>query len=247
MGVRIIAEDSDAESMATEYSSPVRRGLQEIHFLNTSQSKAAHNYAPDKKSGSIVGSPVVSADRMSAVGLVSFVQTATTETSEMTAYIVAKTSDDGSANAKRPAFFGTFSGVAADGGLSYGVTFYLGAVDAIAFGASYGNSASDIRNIRAYIPPTNVKSWALYELIVDASGVYMNDLTNNAKISAAPPAGLPRRPSTNKLRIGSAYNDLAGSCDVALFQSHSVVLTEIERTAVIADLRARALDRGITV
>ena len=247
MGVRLIAKDVDAEAFATEYSAPVRRGLEGIHFLNVSVQKAAHNYAPGKKSGSVVGTPVAIADRLSSVGLVSYIQSDVAETDSMTFFSIARSGDANSSAATRPGFFGTSRGVAADGGVADGVVMFFSAPGLIALNAGYGNTEADRASPRASLASTNAASWALYVCQVTPTGVVFRDITNNRAQTTPQTAGLPRRRSLNKFRLGSTFNDFAGSCDLAVWQAHSVVLTEDEITTTIADLRAYALRKGIVV
>jgi hypothetical protein len=247
MGVRLIAKDVDAEAFATEYSAPVRRGLEGIHFLNTSVQKAAHNYAPGKKSGSVVGVPVATADRLSSVGLVSYIQSEVVEADYMTFFCIARSGDSNSSAATRPGFFGTSRGVAADGGVADGVVMFFSATGFMALNAGFGNTEADKVSPRASLTSANAANWALYVCQVTPTGVNFRDVTNNRAQTTPATVGLPRRKSLNKFRLGSTFNDFAGSCDLAVWQAHSVVLAEDEITTTIADLRAYALRKGIVV
>ena len=247
MGARLIAKDTDAEDFVTEYSAPVRRGLEGIHFLNKSVQKAAHNYAPGKKSGSVMGTPVALADRLSTVGLVSFIQTDVLEADLMTFFCVAKSDNANSSAATRPGFFGTSRGVAADGGVADGLVMFFSAPGFIALNAGYGNTEADKSSPRASLSSADAAKWALYVCIVSATGVTFRDVTNNRAQTTAATAGLPRRRSLNRFRLGSTFNDFAGSCDLAVWQAHSVVLTEDEIATTVADLRTYAARKGIVV
>lgn len=90
MGVQVVAKGVDAEQYATEYAAPVRRGLEGIFFTNTSTEKCAHNYAPGKQSGSIVGVPVPNAAFTTFKGMTNYVQTPIAETESMTLLVIAK-------------------------------------------------------------------------------------------------------------------------------------------------------------
>ena len=247
MGVRLIAKDVDAEAFATEYSAPVRRGLEGIHFLNTSPQKAARNYAPGKKSGTVVGAPVALADRLSTVGLVSYIQSEVQETDLMTFFCVARSGDSNTSAGTRPGFFGTFRGLAADGGVADGVIMFFSGPGNISVNAGYGTTEADKVSPRAALASTNAANWALYVCVVTATGVTFRDITNNRAATTPASPALPRRRSLNKFRLGSTFNDFSGSCDLAVWQAHSVVLNEDEITTTIADLRAYALRKGIVV
>jgi hypothetical protein len=87
----------------------------------------------------------------------------------------------------------------------------------------------------------------MYVCIVTATGVTFRDVTNNRAQTTAATAGLPRRRSLNRFRLGSTFNDFAGSCDLAVWQEHSVILTEDEIATTVADLRTYAARKGIVV
>lgn len=247
MGVRIIAKDVDAEAFATEYSAPVRRGLEGIHFLNTSVQKAARNFAPGKPSGSVVGSPVAAADRLSTVGLVSFIQSAVAETDSMTIFCVARSGDSNSSAATRPGFFGTYAGLAADGGAADGLILFFSGTGFISVNAGYGNTAADKVFPRASLSSADAAKWALYVVMVSPTGIVFRDMTNNRSVTQNATSGLPRRRSLNKFRLGSTFNDFAGTCDLSAWQAHSIILSEDEIATTVADLRAYVARKGIVV
>ncbi|WP_054881675.1 hypothetical protein [Pseudomonas sp. NBRC 111128] len=247
MGVRIVAKDVDAEAYATEYSAPVRRGLEGIHFLNTTPQKAARNYAPGKKSGTVVGSPVAKADRLSTVGLVSYIQSEVAETDSMTIFCIARSGDANANAATRPGFFGTFRGLAADGGVADGLIMFFSTAGSIAVNAGFGNTEADKTSPRAALSDANASSWALYQVTVSSAGITFRDVTNNRSQTTAVTNGLPRRRSLSKFRLGSTFNDFAGTCDLAVWQAHSVILSDEEISATIADLRSYAARKGISV
>ena len=247
MGGRLIVKDVDAEKFATKYSAPVRRGLEGIHLLNTSPQKAARNHAPGKKSGKVVGAPCAFADRLSTVGLISYIQSDVRETDLMTFFCIARSGDSNSSAGTRPGFFGTFRGLAADGGVADGVIMFFSGSGNIAVNAGYGTTEEDKVSPRAALVDTDAANWALYVCVVTATGVTFQDITNNRATTTLASPALPRRRSLNKFRLGSTFNDFAGSCDLALWQAHSVVLTEDEITTTIGALRAYALRKGIVV
>lgn len=244
MGVRIIAKDVDAEAYATEYSSPVRRGLEGIHFLNGTAAKAARNYAPGKSSGVVIGAPAATTGFLSCKSLSNFIQTDIPESDLATVFVIARSTDVGTADAVRPAFYATQDGPGADGA-------------GTAQGLAVWHSGSQVRSLVGYLTPAAatfidvnlveplVANFALYVQVVAADKLELRDVTRSLTASVAPTG--TRRRTTNKFRIGSSFKSLGGTSDIAVFQVHSVVLSEAEIAAVVADLRAYAARKGITV
>lgn len=246
MGVRLVAKGVDAESVATEYAAPVRRGLEAVHFLNTSLTKAGRNFAPGKGQSKVVGAPVPQAAYLSCKGTVNLIETAMAESESMTMFVIARTAADGSVAADRPMFLGNYQGQAGDGGAAYGVSIYLSALNRITATAGYGSDAGTNTNVLAGVTkPAVANLWGLYMIQVTPTAVVMRDLTSG--LTQTTSASLPRRLATGKIRIGSGQTNLLGACDVAVFQGHSVALTETEIQTTVADLRAYAARRGIIV
>lgn len=247
MGVQLSAKGVDAEQYATEYSAPVRRGLEGIFFLNTSLTKSPRNYASGKPQGTVVGAPVPSAVALAVKSRVNYVQTQISESAEMTIFIVCKTASDGSVTADRPMFFSNYQGINADGGAAFGLSFYLGAGTRLTFGGGYGTDAASNTQKLAGITKAGVaNSWALFSMSVGASGVTIRDHTagGNGTISSA---GLPRRTATAKIRIGSGITSFDGSADIAAFQAYSVELSDLEISTTAEDLRGYMARKGILV
>lgn len=249
MGVRLIAKDVDAENFATEYAAPVRRGLEAIHFLNTSIQKSARNYAPGKPSGGVVGNPVAYSDRLACKGLTDYIQSSCPEFDSMTFFCIGRSSEDNSSDAKRPGFFGNYSmsGIGVDGGAADGTVMYFRTAGNMAAAAGYGNTAADKTFPLATLSALDAAKWSLYVVQVSAAGITFRDVTNNRSSTQSGTGGLPRRRSLTKFQVGSNPSRFGGTCDVAVWQAHSVALTEEEITTTIADLRAYALRKGIVV
>lgn len=251
MGTLIRAKGTNVEGIAKVYAAAVRRGLRGIHFLNTNGNKAAHNYAPGNQGaqGAITGTPIVAAGYASCKGRLNYFQSGIAEADEMTVFCIGRSSDTGLASASRPSFLGTQQGVATDGGISDGINMYMTSAGSgmVSFTASYGHNDADRNNLVCSVSWANITTFALFVATISAAGITFRDVTNNRTNTVTPPVGLPRRRSTNKLRLGSAYNAFDGLCDVALVQVHDVVLTTEEKDATIAQLRRYALSKGITV
>ncbi|MBI6886445.1 hypothetical protein [Pseudomonas putida] len=252
MGTRIKSKGTSVEDTgAKKYSAAVRRGLKGIHFLNKDKEKIQHNFGPDNQAdqGSVVGSPTITASYASLKGRTNYVQSGIAESDEMTVFCIARSSDTGLAAATRPSFLGTQQGAATDGGTSDGINMYMTAAGSgtFSFTAAYGNNDADRTNLVCSISWANRANFALFVATINSAGITFRDVTNNRTNTVTPPAGLPRRRSTNKLRIGSAFNAFDGFGDVVLIQAHNVVLTTEEKDDTIAQLRRYAASKGITV
>lgn len=252
MGTRIKSKGVNIEDAgATKYSADVRRGLRGIHFLNKDREKIQHNYGPANQAdqGSVVGSPIITPAYTSCKGRTNYVQTAIAEADEMTVFFIARSADTGLSSATRPSFLGTQQGVAPDGGTSDGINAYLTSVGsgAFSFTAAYGNNDADRTNVVCSISWANRANFALFEATISSAGITFRDVTNNRTNTVTPPVGLPRRRSTNKLRLGSAFNAFDGFCDLVLVQVHDVVLTPKEKDDAIAQLRRYAASKGVPV
>lgn len=246
MGVRFVAKGVNGEPTAREYAAPVRRGLEAIHFLNESLAKCERNFAPDKVKGTQVGDPVPQAAFLSCKGTVNCIETSMSESESMTMFVIARTAADGSVVAERPMFIGNYQGKHVDGGNAFGVSIYLSALNRITGTAGFGADAAANENKLAGITKAAVANlWGLYMFQVSPVAVTLRDFTAN--LTQVTSASTPRRMATGKIRVGSGQSNLLGSCDIALFQGHSVLLTEQEIQATVADLRAYALRRGIQV
>jgi hypothetical protein len=247
MGVRVIAKGVDAEQYATEYAAPIRRGLEAIFFLNTSLEKSARNYVAGKPQGSIVGSPVANPNYLATKGRVNYVQTQLAETADMTIFVLARTSADGSVIAERPMLFGNYQTLNADGGAAFGVCMYLTSPTRFNAGAGFGaDAAANELRLAGLTKADIANKWNLYGMVVSSAGLTLRDFTTN-QTSTAPGVALPRRLASGKIRIGSGVTAFDGSADMAVFQAHSVALTETEIQTTVADLRAYAARRGIVV
>lgn len=246
-GVRLVAKGIDAEQFASEYSAPVRRGLEAIHFMNTTVAKAAKNYAPGKDQGLIIGAPEPASGYLSCKGTVNCIETSVSESENMTLFVVARTAADGSIAADRPMFLGNYQGTNADGGPAWGVSLYLSALNRVTGTGGFGVDAADNTNVLAGVTkPAVANKWGLYMVQVSAAGITTRDFTSGL-VQSTSPSGRPRRFSSGKVRVGSGQTNLLGACDVAVFQAHSVVLNETEILATAADLRAYVSRRGIVV
>lgn len=245
MGTIIRAVGVHAEDHATEYLSPVNRGIQGIFFLNTSLEKACHNYAPGKPNGSIVGTPPVDGTHLSAKSQANFVQTEVAESDELTIFCIGRTSDAGTNPANRPAFYGTYRNLSAAAPVQNpGVSVWRDNASMRA-NAAYSDDPGAPVQRQVILSSSDFSSWSLYVHRVSASGVYFADMTK--ALSGTVAAIGARQRSVGKFRIGGVYYEFLGSCDVAVWQAHSVALTDQEIGEVVQNLRTYGASRGIVV
>lgn len=251
MGTQFIARNVDAEAYATEYAAPVRRGLESWHFLNTSATKAARNYAPGKQSGSIIGTPVEFASHIQFKGLENFIQTNTSETANQTFFSVVKSTDSLVDDATRPMYFGTFKSQLPNGNpadTTFGCALYAATSTGITATAGRGNTTLDDTAAGVTLSGQNPASWSLVVSTAHSnlSPATVKNVTSGVTTVGTTPT-LPRLVSDGKYRIGSGFLQFGGTCDMAFWGAYSVVLTASEIDAVVADIRAYMLRRGITV
>lgn len=259
MSTVIRAKGVFAEDFATSYASPVSRGLEAIHFTNTNSDKIARNYASGKANGSLMGTPTSIAAgstrfKAGTNGLITSVQ----EPEQATIFVIAKSPVNlGTIPiplADRPAFWGTFQSPLASnpGTTAQGIALYVTSQGGLA-----ANVLVDQGGTPTWVPSAftaaesapMINVWQLYSVTVGASDAVVA-LRNETTGQAAPtsPAGT-RLLTTGRIRVGTLVTDTThqGLADIAVAQIHSVVLTDAERMAVVADLRAYAARKGITV
>lgn len=241
MGVQIVAKGVDAEQYATEYAAPVRRGLEGIFFTNTSIEKIARNYAPDKPNGVAVGAPAIKQGFVTLKSMTNYIQTQIRETVDLTMLVIAKSDAIPGTADTTPLICGNFDATA-----PAGVSLYAGGADRVSGTAAYGDDDSTSSNAAALVTPIALSTWNLYSVTISNAGIVARSHTAN--ISNTRAATKPRRPTSRNIRIGSGYTiTQRGNIDIALFQHHSVALTDDELDRTVADLRAYAARRGITV
>ena len=251
MGTQFIARNVDAEAFAREYAAPVRRNLEAWHFLNTSAAKASRNYAPGKPSGFVVGAPVESAGFMTFKGLANYIQTATPETAEQTFFSVVRSADTFASDANRPMFYGTFKQPlpgGTDTDTTFGCALYATTATGITATAGRGNTTADDTAAGVSLAGQTLASWSLIVQTVyaDLTPTTTKNETDGATGTASASA-LPRLVSAGKYRIGSGFLQFGGLTDMAFFAAYSAVLTASEKAAVVADIRAQMLRRGVVV
>lgn len=253
MGTVIKIAGLDAESdTAAGYISPVSRGLEAIHFLNGSSAKIARNFAVGKDDGVTVGAPAILTSSYAELRSgVSWVQTSMAEPLEGTFFIICKATDNGTPSGAYPAFFSSLGGKLLSDPTKDAPGIGLLNVPSLRF--AQGVSKADGSLVPAYnaMSQSFSSTWALYVCVLKATA--FGSLTNKTTGTVGGPqdevnlSGRPRAQSNAKIKLGSATSAYTGVCQLAAFQAHSVVLTDAEIAKVVADLRAYALRKGITV
>ncbi len=242
LGVRIIAPGVDAEQFATEYSVPESRGLEGIFFLNSSLEKIAHNYAPGKKKGVVVGEPVPTSKATMFKSRTNYIQTDISEAQSMTLFVVARSVLDGTDQNNRAVFIGSYDSTLNPPGLG----IYVQNTNRISAFGSFGDTEETNTVVSSSVNSTHVVTdWNLYVAIVQPGRVTMRNLTTGQDGVVA--VAQPRRVGMAKLRIGSSFSIYTGECELAVAQIHSAALAEAEILANVADIREYASRRGISV
>jgi hypothetical protein len=251
MGVRLIAKDVDAEAFATEYAAPVRRGLELVHFLNESIAKASRNYAPGKGPGVVVGAPTMSASDGLFRSGTNYLVTSMSEPVAGTFFIITKSPDDNSSASTRPGYFGTYRSpkISDPATLGNGIGLYsIGSTVRAAMGIVVDSVDTSSEVATA---PSAFATWGLHVVQVRANGKISgrNATTGIAYTEGAFTLTGPRVQTSGKILVGAipTFAGQAGQSNIAVFQAHSVELTEAEILTTIADLRAYAARRGIAV
>lgn len=251
MGAVIIVKDIDGETDAIEYLSPVTRGLQGIHFVNTSGNKAARNYAFGKASGSFVG-PILEAtpDAMRLRHLSTYVETGVNESAKMTVFSVIRRPNPEVGNAY---FWGNYQSPNAGSvgpATLFGAGLYSGTPTAIYLHAARWNTNTSAMTNGQCTLALSGSDWQLIVALIDTDGLGRNELRNrtaNTRNASNSAAGVHRIIGSAPLRIGSARSAVYGDSYVAYWQAHNVILTNSEIDAVVADIRTNMLRHGITV
>lgn len=242
-----IATDISGESFLGAFDSPVRRGLQAIHFTNETLDKCKVNFAPGKRdiSGAIFGTPTVFPGYLRCTGLKHFLQTGVRETRDGTLLVIFRNAVDDAAVANRTMPAGTYRGVGLLPGAS-GIGLYAGGqvsrVNGLAVHApNDGATATLLAATVQAIPLTN------WQCIVQTFSDAVHTCQNmTAPYSAQQTPASVRRVTQDQIRIGSPYTSYTGVCDVASFQYHDVVLDPSEIELIYAAHKAYVSGKGVS-
>lgn len=236
----------DAEAVSDKLLPPISRGLEAIFLTNGSLAKARKNFALGKPNGQIVGTPTVGAGYLRMTGNSHFVQTQVQETDYGTYFSIARAISDMSSLSQRPMVFSTFQSQAAtESGLTIGVSLLLnGETNPVGY-AGRGTSTGDDTSASVQLTNSDTTAWTLHSLTIEAGRTVLRDHTRT--LEAARISELPRFRSNGLYRIGSAYLDYNGVCDISLWQAHSVVLNDTERNTTVEFLRKLSARYGIIV
>ena len=251
MGTALFAQNTNAiDSGLRKFVPPVIRGLEAIHFISGTASRAAHNYAMNKPNATIIGTPVESDNFLTLKGLTNYIQTQVADAPVQTIFRVVRTLDSLADLDHCPVFDGTYSG-----GMNLGTMFYGNTSGNLNQNSARFTDATQAQlssGAVTMVAGTDIDK-ASFSLLVTVVGptytTVRNETKGTVKVSASNAFG--RRPSTNPFRIGSAYESTSlykGVCDVAFWSHHSVELSPAEIALNVARYRA-AMQKlhGITV
>ena len=252
MGTAIVAKNTSAiDSGLRKIVPPVTRGLEAIHFLSGSAERAAANYAAGKPNATSVGAPAITANFATLKALTNYIQTEVADAPTQTIFRVVRTSDTMVDVDHCPVFDSTYSS-----GSNLGTMFYGnvgGNINQTA--ACFADASLTTISTRAVSLSNGTEIFpATFSLIVTSVGatqtVVRNETLGITDQSVVNTFG--RRPSTRPFRLGSAYVEgnthYKGTCDVAFWQHHSVLLTPSEIALTVARIREIMLKlHGITV
>lgn len=240
MGTAIIAKNSDAENSGMrKFIPPVTRNLEAWHFLNTSVSKAAINYAVGKPDAAVVGAPSEFADYIQFKGLSNYLQTQTADYETQTIFSVIRTKDTLVDISHSPSFYGNYS--------SEGVGCYLAwdvaSASLFKTAARYTDAAKTVVSSSPTSLLSTMINMGAWSLVIDRTkagfnGV-MNATTNSERTRTDTTFG--RALSAKTFRIGSLYpgaSQWTGTADMALWAHYSTELADSEIAAIVARIRA---------
>ena len=165
--------------------------------------------------------------------------------------MVASTADTLADDARKPGFFGTWTGTPRDeatAAATYGLYARITANGggATRFGAGRGTAVSNHSYGDAVVTTANHAAPALYTFTVPEAAVStMTDHTQGLTASSASTA--LRFPTDRFVRIGSSYAQYLGHCDISIFRLWYRVLSAAEIAAERAHASWFMLNMGVTV
>ena len=239
MGTEIIAKGVFAESFATEYAPVVGRGLQAIHFLNSSITKAAHNYARGGVDAQIAGTPAEAANRIGFKSLSNYLQSSVPESEEMTIFAVIRSGDTLEDAAHSPVVCGS-----RQNNIGGAQMFFQPAAGNFQFLADFWTDAAHTSALPRNVSLINVteidlSNWSLLVAQARVDRVSIANMTTGASRESSIQS-FGRRVPDSTFRIGSAWpttTAYAGSVEMAFIQMHSAALSPTEISETATDIR----------
>ncbi|WP_339428875.1 hypothetical protein [Pseudomonas taetrolens] len=251
MGTAIVAQNSIAiDGGMRKFVPPVIRGLQAVHFLSGSISRAIRNYAKGKPDARVIGAPVEAPGYMTFKGLTNFIETQVADANTQTIFRVVRNNDTLVDFDHCPVFDGTYSSGSNLGTMLYGNTSgNINQTSARFLDATHTTISTSGVTLVSGTDIDKPTFSLIVTVISETLTVVRNETKGTVKVGAVNLFG--RRPSAMPFRIGSAYegNSLyKGVCDMSFWQHHDVELTASEIALTVDRIRGLMLKlHGIKV
>lgn len=222
----------------------VRSGLLGFYVFGGTLEESVINHVRGGAPLTVVGSPVIESNHARVTAGSHFFQTNFPDPAQHTFMAVARaavTPVSGNA-ATEPVWIGNFNGAAmGQRGVSL-TSRVIGGQPSIVHAIAADNAGSSIA-VTSSVPRT-VTDWHLAASGVDATTNRVRDLTGGGQDNDAI-VGVRQSPTANNLRIGSAWLTFAGAGDIGLAAIWNRWISDDERAAMAADIRALMDARGI--
>lgn len=224
------------------WASPVTRGLQGAYILGGTLDRTIRNHASASAVPlTVTGSPVIGENYARCTSLSAFFTTDFYDAADMTYFAIAKSP--------------TTPTTSGNGGVPVG-NFLSTDVGAVLYSYDSGgdawraNISTDNAGTSVGVPASSfavVTAWSLLTLRGGATAGKTILGIGDVEVESAAYTYARDNPSTNLIRIGSAYGTVTGAIDVAAVVCFGVALTSIEIVKVKAALRELCAARSITL
>ena len=255
MGLRFTVKGADFSEKAVNYVPPVGEGLEYLNFFGGAD-KLGRNLAPGKPSGQVVGSPAFTANSMTPLQMLNYIQTGVPHTDEMTFMVVAKgPTDDVNSHLISNFWSSRVGGVGNTVGASVMTMPVAPSGDgigreALAWSAWDGVSSTSLQ-ITTNMPPHPVAEMkAIAATISKANRV--GEIFNKTAGLSVKGAPLPDGTTTDlggEFRIGSAYLSVSGAqpSEILFVAIWSRVLSEAEIDVMYQAAKGYYAIRGVAI
>ncbi len=234
-----IVFNADLEALATKISFSV--GETDVYITNGTPAKLTRNFVSAATEGVVVGAPVVASGFTTFTASSNYLNTQIDETALMTIFTICKRPSGWSGDAMVLSNNGTVGG-----DNSIGASIWLKANGNYAFATARDNGSGGQTGATAEFAVATPTGW---NLLVASSDTNLTTMTCPTTGQTANSTNTNARfVKSAKMRIGSSYTAVhTGAVDVMITVVIPRVLTLAERDGVVAQLRAYATKRGITV
>lgn len=192
-----------------------------------------------------VGNPTYNNGYATFAGVSGYLQSDILESDDQTIITVGRALGDGSTQANRGSFYGTFNQALTDDGVSGngGTGLYQTAMGTILAQATRGDTTVESD---AIIINNTQNAWALY--VHETPNTLASKITNETtKVTGTSTNTKPRKKTDKAYRIGSSVTSNSGSVDVGIILFCNKVYSEYERKKLVDWIRNLATARGIAV